>query len=50
MVDKYGGKPYLEQRALKPFEKLMIEELGGREIFNKYLNKDILKENGDKIL
>ena len=37
----HGDEPFALKRKLKPFEKLLIEKLGGREIIEQYLDKNI---------
>lgn len=39
MAEKYNHRPYLVARPLEQFEQLMLNHLGGREVFEEYLDK-----------
>ena len=44
-ANMYGSyKPFVQKRQLKPFEKLIIEKLGGREILEQYLDKNLVDD------
>ena len=41
MNEYFNGNPYLECRSLLPFEQLMLKELGGLQVLQKYLGKQL---------
>ena len=41
LIQEHGGKPFGQQRDLEPFEILILEKLGGKQIMKEIFNKQV---------